>query len=530
MIRISQLKLDPDAGENALQKKIAKECRVSINDFSFEIKKKSLDCRAQHPVKYVYTVDVTFHNSKIEESILKKNKNKNLVLCHPKTYQAVHETKKEYLHRPVIIGTGPAGLFCGYLLALNGYKPLLLERGEEVDKRTKRVDAFWNGKKPLHPDSSVQFGEGGAGTFSDGKLNTLVKDKTGRQQFVLDTFVQCGAPQDIKYLAKPHVGTDYLKIVVKHLREEIIKLGGEVRFHAKVTDIITEQNQVKGLIVNNTEQIMADCIVLAIGHSARDTFQMLYQNGFQMEQKPFAVGVRIEHPREMINESQYGDAQKQYNLPTAAYKLTYHASNERSVYTFCMCPGGFVVNASSEEGGMVVNGMSNYDRLANNSNAAVVVAVTPQDFESDHPLAGVEFQRNLEQKAYAAGNGFIPVQTFKDFQNNQKTTEFGKVLPCQMGQHYMANVRECLPAEISSAIIEAVLFWNQKINGFAREDAILSGVETRTSSPVRIVRQENMESNIAGLFPCGERAGYAGGIMSAAMDGLKVAETIISGL
>ena len=527
MIRISQIKLEPDADRKILKKKIAKELHVGVNEFSFEIKKKSLDCRNQHPVKYVYTVDVVFEDTRIEENILKKNKNKNITLCRHKEYKSVFEIKKNYKYRPVIVGTGPAGLFCGYLLALNGYKPLLLERGEDVDKRTERVNAFWNNEKPLHPDSSVQFGEGGAGTFSDGKLNTLIKDKTGRQQFILDTFVKCGAPKDIKYLAKPHVGTDYLKIVVKELRKEIIRLGGEVRFQTKVSDILIEENRIKGVIVNQHEQIVTDCVVLAIGHSARDTFQMLYQNGFTMEQKPFAIGVRIEHPREMINISQYGEAGEQYNLPTASYKLTYHSSNERSVYTFCMCPGGYVVNASSEEGGMVVNGMSNYDRLAANSNSAVVVAVTPDDFTSNHPLAGVEFQRKWERKAFSVGAGFIPVQTFKDFQNNVQTTEFGTVYPCQKGEFKMANVRECLPAEISSAIIEAVLFWNQKINGFAREDAIVSGVETRTSSPVRILRQDNMESNIAGIFPCGEGAGYAGGIMSAAMDGLKVAEAIM---
>ena len=527
MIRISQIKLDPDANQQALQNKIAKECRVGIDDFTYEIKKKSLDCRRQQPVKYVYTVDVNFHDSKVENRILKKNKNKNLTACNPQNYKSIHKTKKVYEHRPVIVGTGPAGLFCGYLLALNGYKPLLLERGECVEKRTKRVDAYWQGEKTLHSDSSVQFGEGGAGTFSDGKLNTLIKDKTGRQQFVLDTFVQCGAPEDIKYLAKPHVGTDYLKIVVKELRNKIIQLGGEVCFQSKVTEILIEDNQVTGVLVNDEIHIIADCIVLAIGHSARDTFQMLYDKGFQMEQKPFAIGVRIEHPKEMINESQYGDAGKQYKLPTAAYKLTYHSSEGRSVYTFCMCPGGYVVNASSEEGKMVVNGMSNYDRNAENSNAAVVVAVTPKDFDSDHPLAGVEYQRNWEQKAYVAGNGKIPVQTFKDFKNNKKTLELGDVQPCQKGRYIMANVRECLPADISSAIIEAVLFWNQKITGFAREDAIISGVETRTSSPVRIVRQEDMTSNIAGIYPCGEGAGYAGGIMSAAMDGLKVAEAIM---
>ena len=529
MIRISQIKLTPDANKEALTKAAAKLCHVQMTDISLVIRKKSLDCRKNHPVKYVYTVDVTFRNPQLEEKVWKKNKNANITKINPVIYETVLEHKRTYEHRPVVVGSGPAGLFCTYLLALNGYQPLLLERGEDVEARTKQVNAYWEGETSLHPDSSVQFGEGGAGTFSDGKLNTLIKDKTGRQQFVLDTFVSCGAPEDIAYLAKPHIGTDYLKVVVKRLREKIMSLGGEVCFQSKVTEVLLDEKKQKitGVVVNDNKTIQADCVVFAIGHSARDTFQMLYEKGFQMQQKPFAIGVRIEHPREMIDQAQYGEAKEQYTLPTAAYKLTYHASNGRSVYTFCMCPGGYVVNASSQEDGIVVNGMSNYDRMAQNSNAAVVVAVSPDDFPGEHPLAGVEFQRKWEQKAYQMGAGKIPVQTFGDFKNNQKTTKLGEVLPCQKGAHVLANVRECLPGDVSSAIIEGVLAWNQKIAGFAREDAIVSGVETRTSSPVKIVRTEEFLSNIEGAYPCGEGAGYAGGIMSAAMDGLKVAEAIM---
>ena len=374
------------------------------------------------------------------------------------------------------------------------------------------------------PDSNVQFGEGGAGTFSDGKLNTLVKDPAMRNKKVLELFVEFGADPSILYKNKPHIGTDVLSRIVKNMREEIIGLGGEVRFESCVTDLLLEKGQLKGVEINGGETLQTQILILAIGHSARDTFSMLANRQIPMEQKSFAVGVRIQHPQEQINQAQYGDAATL--LGPADYKLTHQCLNGRGVYSFCMCPGGYVVNASSEEGRLAVNGMSYHDRGGKNANSALIVTVTPQDYPGDGPLAGVEFQRRLEEKAFQWGKGRIPVQLYGDFKEGRKTQKWGQVEPAFCGETEMADLNQILPDFICRSLTEGVEAFEKKIKGFSRPDAILAGVESRTSSPVRIPRNKDMESQIKGIYPCGEGAGYAGGITSAAMDGLKAAETI----
>ena len=426
---------------------------------------------------------------------------------------------------PVIIGAGPAGLFCTYLLAKAGFQPILLERGEAVEERQKKVEHFW-ATGELDPQSNVQFGEGGAGTFSDGKLNTLVKDQHGRSRFVLKTFVEFGANDDILYESKPHIGTDVLIDVVKNLREEIKQLGGEIFFHSQVTDLRMENDAIKAVEINHKEWLSTDAVVFAIGHSARDTFRMLYEHHIPMSAKSFAVGVRMEHPQKMINENQYGSNYPE-SLPAAAYKLTRKVSEDRGVYSFCMCPGGYVVNASSEEGMTAVNGMSYHARAGENANSAMIISVNPEDFGSNHALAGVEFQRKLEKAAFIQGKGKIPVQLFGDFCKNQVSTSLGKIMPNTKGEWTFGNVRAIFPENLAAGLEEGIKGCEKLIPGFARKDAILLGIESRTSSPVRIERSnETMENVVKGFYPCGEGAGYAGGIMSAAMDGIKVAEAI----
>lgn len=526
MIRISQLKINIDRieGKNEYEvvcQEALKQLRVKRDKvLSFEIIKKSIDARKKPDVKYIYTVDVAMNG---EQQFLKNNKNANITEAKRNVYSFEPTGAREMSIRPIVIGTGPAGLFCAYMLAKNGYRPLVLERGADVDTRVKDVATFWETNK-LNVESNVQFGEGGAGTFSDGKLNTVVKDELGRNRLIYETFVSHGAPEEILYQNKPHIGTDKLRNVVRSMREEIIRLGGEVRFNSKVTEILYKDNKVSEIVVNNTEHIPAELVVLAIGHSARDTFEMLHRKGIYMEKKNFAIGVRIEHPQSIINQSQYGDAAGK--LPAAEYKLTYQASNGRSIYSFCMCPGGFVVNSSSEEGHLVVNGMSNYKRDERNANSALIVAVTPADFEDDSPLAGMHFQRKWEKAAFEVGGGLVPVQRFGDLKQNQVSTALGTVTPNIEGKYTLADLRKCLPSYVIDTIIEGVEYFNSKISGFGDEDAILVGVETRTSSPIRITRGDKLQSNIANLYPCGEGAGYAGGITSAAIDGIKVYEAI----
>lgn len=519
MLRISQLKLPVTHTQEQLEKKLLKMLRMSRKDLGqYYIRKRSLDARKKPELYYVYSIDVEIKN---EERVWKSMKGKvQKVSVHP--YCVPEHGTERLSDRPVIIGSGPAGLFCAYLLAREGYRPLIIERGAPVRERRKDVEKFWE-TGVLDPSSNVQFGEGGAGTFSDGKLNTLVKDPAGRNRFVLETFVKFGAPEDILWEQKPHIGTDILIDVVETMRREIEKMGGEFRFHSQVTDLIPEE---KVLIINDEEKIRAGAAVLAIGHSARDTFYMLCERGFDMEAKAFAVGVRVEHPQRLIDENMYG-RDNRGNLPAASYKLTEKLDNGRGVYTFCMCPGGYVVNASSEPGCLAVNGMSYHGRAGENANSAVIVTVTPQDYWTDHPLSGVEFQRELERRAWEEGSGCVPVQRFEDFCANKKTVELGCIKPNIKGHYRLGNVRNIFPEELSLSIQEGIGAMDHKIRGFADKDVLLSGVESRTSSPVRINRDDSFRSNIPWVYPCGEGAGYAGGITSAAMDGVKVAEALV---
>lgn len=527
MIRIQQIKLPPEHEEDELIRVILNMLHIQReNLLSYTIVRRSIDARKKNDIRIVYVIDVALNN---EAAIFKRQRrNKNFLIPQDTLYQFPKSGVKKLMHRPIIIGTGPAGLFCGLLLAENGYRPILLERGEEVEKRFDSVTSFWK-TGILNPESNVQFGEGGAGTFSDGKLNTLVKDTFGRNKKVLEIFVQAGAPEDILYNNKPHIGTDILRLVVKNIRKRIEILGGEVHFESKVTDFYFEsfnnRRILKGIRINNEQDFMCDTAVLAIGHSARDTFQILNQKKIEMLPKSFAVGLRIEHPQKLINIAQFGEADNPY-LPPADYKLTYQATNGRSVYSFCMCPGGYVVNAASEPERIAVNGMSYRKRDGINANSALIVSVTPEDFHIRHALAGMEFQKILEERAYHVGQGKIPIQLWRDFEQKCKSTGIGEVKPNLKGAYEFADLNNILPEYVSFALKEGIKVFGRKIKDFDREDAVLSGVESRTSSPVRIVRDEHMQSNVEGLYPCGEGAGYAGGITSAAMDGMKVAEAI----
>ena len=424
----------------------------------------------------------------------------------------------------IIIGAGPAGLFGALTLLEYGITPIIIERGDETSGRRKDI-AKISTAGIVNPDSNYCFGEGGAGTFSDGKLNTLVKDPYGRNHEVLKRFVAAGAPEEIVYQQKPHLGTDVLVGIVERMRHEIEDMGGKFCFRSKVTDLIFENDALKEVEINNSERIPAEVCVLALGHSARDTFEMLQKRGVYMEPKSFAVGLRIEHPQEMINMDLYGEPENEL-LGAASYKVTHKCENGRGVYSFCMCPGGYVVNASSEPGRLAVNGMSYQARDSRNANSAMIVTVTPEDFPGEGPLSGVAFQRDLEKKAWELGNGKIPVQLFGDFCQNQASEAFGEVTPCMKGEYTLTNVRSILPKPVGDSIEEGVKSFGKRISGFDREDALLSGIESRTSSPVRIVRDQELVANIEGIYPCGEGAGYAGGITSAAMDGIKVAETV----
>ena len=522
MIKINQLKLPIDHKWEDLEKKVCKLLQIPANKLQgIELLKRSLDAR-KTPLMYNYQLGVFADG---EEKIVKKLKNKDVSLGKLIKYRFPNMGEEPLTKRPVIIGAGPAGLFCAYMLAKAGFSPILLERGEAVEERQKKVDRFWETGE-LDTQSNVQFGEGGAGTFSDGKLNTLVKDNHGRSRYVLKTFVEFGAEDDILYESKPHIGTDILIDVVRNMRNEIINLGGEIRFNSQVTDLRMEAGEISALQVNEQEWIETSAAVLAIGHSARDTFQMLLERNVPMRSKAFAVGVRMEHPQTLINENQYG-LNYPDSLPAAAYKLTRKVADDRGVYSFCMCPGGYVVNASSEEGMTAVNGMSYHARAGENANSAMIISVRPEDFGSDDALAGVEFQRKLEKAAYREGKGKIPVQLFGDFCKNRVSEQLGEIKPNTKGTWVFGNVRSIFPENLSAGLEEGIIGCEKLIPGFAREDALLLGVESRTSSPVRIERDnDTFESAIGGLYPCGEGAGYAGGIMSAAMDGIKVAEAI----
>ncbi len=534
MIRISQLKLEVLHTEKQLVLKICKILGIHKDMLkNYQIQKMSIDARKKPQIFYIYVIDVEVSD---EKQILSKIKDNNVQPVSNKPYAFTCAGVKSFSNRPVIIGSGPAGLFCAYMLSQNGYCPILLEQGEDVDKRSESVEAFWQGGL-LKKHSNVQFGEGGAGTFSDGKLNTLVKDKYGRNKKVLEVFVENGAPENILYEAKPHIGTDILKDVVKNMRKRIIEWGGNVLFEKCVTDIVFENNMVKSVVINSAENLETDCVVLAIGHSARDTFQMLYEKGISMESKDFAVGFRVEHPQDLINYEMYGKELAD-KMPPAPYKVTAKTSCGRGVYSFCMCPGGYVVNASSEEKRLAINGMSYSKRDSKSANSAIIISVTQDDFHGAGPLAGIEFQRNLEEKAYTLGQGNIPYMTYgevlrkrglKRFKNDLNSRYFELFEGNTRGSVNNADLSSFFTEDMMESFVEGMTHFDKIIPGFAHPDTKIYAVESRTSSPVRIIRDnDTLESNLGGLYPCGEGAGYAGGITSAGMDGIKVAEIIAS--
>ena len=517
MLRIREVKIPISLdNDEYIKKKISKLLNISKEEIiDYKILKKSIDARDKNNILFIYEFALNLKNEN------KINLSKNISEYIETEYEFTKE--KDLKERPIIVGSGPAGLFCAYMLASVGCKPIILERGEKIEDRVKTVEDFFETNK-LNPESNIQFGEGGAGTFSDGKLNTLTKDKLNRHKKVFEIFVENGAPEEIMYLNKPHIGTDILRNVIINMRNKIISFGGEFKYNSKVTNLIIEDNKIKGVEINKKEKTYSNIVVLAIGHSARDTFYMLNDNNVSMKPKNFAIGLRIEHPRKMIDKSQYGDSYKM--LDPASYKLTYQTKNNRSVYSFCMCPGGYVVNASSEENKLCVNGMSNYKRDEKNSNSAIVVNVTTDDFNNEL-FGGIELQRKLEEKAYIEGKGKIPVQIYRDFKDNIKSTKLGEITPNTKGEYNLSNLNNILPEYISESIKEAIPVFGRRIKGFDREDAILLGIEARTSSPVVIVRDEELNSSIEGLYPCGEGAGYAGGITTAAIDGIKIAEKIV---
>ncbi len=511
MIRISDLKL-PVYKEHELEKKILKTLNIKKDNLlDYSIIKKSVDSRKKPDVFFVYTIDCKLKN---EKKVSKKFKR---VDVEKYTYPKVNKKSS-----PVIIGFGPAGLFAAYILSELGLKPIVLERGEDVDARSISVDKFWK-EGILNPESNVQFGEGGAGTFSDGKLTSRSKDLRGRK--VLEIFVENGAPEDILYMKKAHIGTDILKDVVKNMRNKIISMGGKVYFNECVKEIKKENQYI---IKTNSNTYKAENIVLAIGHSSRDTFEHLYDIGMQMEQKSFAMGVRIEHHQDTINQNQYGSLDYIDYLGASDYKLTYQASTGRTVYSFCVCPGGMVVNSCSEENCLVVNGMSERKRDQKNINGALLVQINKEDYNSSHPLAGIEFQRKYEKRTYALGGSDygVPIETVGSFVYN-KISETGDIKPSVKPITRHCKLNQCLPEIVYLSLKEAIPEFGKKIKGFDADDVILSAIESRSSSPVRLIRDLNMESvSHKGIFPIGEGAGYAGGIVSSAIDGIRAAEYI----
>lgn len=513
MIRIKNIKIDVtnQNQKEAIKKYINKKYQLTINDF--KINKRSIDARYKPQIFYVYEIDIDINDKKL----LKYDYIEEIT---DDAYK-IPKLDKNVKYRSIIIGFGPAGIFASYILAKAGLKPIIFERGKEIEERIKDVEEFWN-NNVLNQNSNVQFGEGGAGTFSDGKLNTMIKEKI-RQKFVFETFVKFGAPEEILYINKPHIGTDLLRNLIIKIRNEIISLGGEIHYNSVLTNINYDNNQIKSIIINEKDEYRTDNLILAIGHSARDTFKML-NNHLKMIPKPFAVGVRIQHQQELINKNQYGEIYKY--LPPADYKLTYQTKDGRGVYSFCMCPGGFVVNSSSENNRICINGMSNHKRDEENANSAIVVTVSPSDY-GNNIFDGMHFQENLEKKAFTEGKGLIPVSLYKDYKSNKISSSFKKIKPIFKGEYNFSNINNIFPDYINNSIKEAIDYFNNIIPGFNSDDAIIAAVEARTSSPIRILRDDNLESNIKGIYPCGEGAGYAGGITSAAIDGIKVAEMII---
>ncbi len=527
MIRITELKLPLDHDDNALSAAIIARLKIRPNQLtSFNIHKRSYDARKKRAILLIYTVDVdTTDNAKL---LKKLRKDKRISKTPDMRYRYVAQAPATLEERPVVIGSGPCGIFAALLLAQMGFRPIVLERGQPVRQRTKDTFAFWR-KRQLNPESNVQYGEGGAGTFSDGKLYSQIRDPHFIGRKVLQEFVNNGADPEILYVSKPHIGTLRLVKIVETMRNAIIDLGGEYRFGTKVVDIIREDDQVRGVVLENGETLHSSHVVLAIGHSARDTFQMLHERGVYIEPKPFSIGFRIEHPQSMIDKARFGPSAGHPTLGAADYKLVHHCDNGRSVYSFCMCPGGVVVAAASEPGGVVTNGMSYYSRVERNANSAVVVGLTPDDYPG-HPLAGIDLQRRLERAAFKLGgeNYSAPGQLIGDFLAGRPSQALDKVEPSFQPSVQLTDLTGLLPEFAVEAIREALVAFGRKIPGFDRPDAILTAVETRTSSPIRIKRDKTtfQSLNTLGLFPAGEGAGYAGGIFSAGVDGVKVAQAV----
>ncbi|MFT5117966.1 MAG: putative FAD-dependent dehydrogenase [Kiritimatiellia bacterium] len=526
MIRLSNIQLPLQHDESALTSVILDTLNIGSEQLiHYTIFRRGYDARKKSKIILIYSVDVDTH---INEQLLETFADNPLIKLSPDTsYHPVAQAPQGLTERPIVIGFGPCGLLTALVLAQMGYKPLVLERGKEVRERTKDTFGFWR-KKQLNTESNVQFGEGGAGTFSDGKLYSQVKDKKHYSRKVLQEFVAAGAPEEILFVSKPHIGTFKLVTMVEKMRAKIIELGGEIRFSARVDNVNIDDGQMTGVTLASGEMIPSRHIALAVGHSARDTFEMLHDNNIYIEAKPFSIGFRIEHEQSMIDAARFGPNAGNEILGAADYKLVHHCKNGRSVYSFCMCPGGTVVAATSEKNRVVTNGMSQYSRNERNANSAVVVGIDPSDYPG-HPLAGIELQRQLESKAYLMGgsNYDAPAQTVGDFLKGKSSEELGKIKPSFTPGIKLTNLADALPDFCIEAIREALPAFNRKIKGFALSDALLTGVETRTSAPINIKRNADYQSvNTKGLYPAGEGAGYAGGIMSAAIDGIKVAEAM----
>lgn len=549
MLRIHEIKLGVGEDISAIPRRMMRKINVKgLEIADFQLVKESVDARNKAEIKRVYSVDFTpalpgKNTAEAEEYLLEKVRGVKLEPSPDMGYHPVLPGREKLEHPPVIAGFGPCGMFAGLILAEMGYEPVILERGKPIGERIRDVERFWT-EGILDPESNVQFGEGGAGLLSDGKLTTQIKDPRVRK--VLEEFVEAGADPEILYRQKPHIGTDILRKVVFNIRRKITENGGRILFQHRLSDLTVDEKdglrKIRGVVINETDHIDTEALILAVGHSARDTFRMLARNGIAMEQKPFSIGVRIEHPQSMVNEAQYGEAWETYDLGAADYKLAHHTKSGRGVYTFCMCPGGYVIGAASMEGGVVTNGMSYHDRGSANANSALLVDVKTEDFPDETPLAGIEFQEKYEKLAYLAGGGNYraPAQKLKDFMTGSKEAHGGQTVghsdfmkldghtePTYRPGVTWTDLDRCLPGFATEAMREAIPVFGRKLKGFDSDDAVMTGVETRSSSPVRITRDRTLMGSTEGLYPAGEGAGYAGGIMSAAVDGIKIAEQII---